>query len=164
MVELERIVCPVDLSELSLRPLAYAGAIANWYDAPVTALHVVPSFEPMEVRAGALFDPVQFVYPMPREQVLKQLRQAVHAAALATDNVELAAEAGEPVATIVDQALARRADLARLGYRASAAESPLSGLDGAAPRPWFPSRRGAADDSVSHRLLIGGAAGRWICG
>jgi nucleotide-binding universal stress UspA family protein len=115
VVELKRIVCPVDLSELSLRPLAYAGAIANWYDAPVTALHVVPSFEPMEVRASTLFDPVQFVYPMPREQVLKQLREAVHAAALATDNVELAAEAGEPVATIVDQALARGADLLVMG-------------------------------------------------
>ena len=60
----------------------------NGTTAPVTALHVVPSFEPMEVRASTLFDPVQFVYPMPREQVLKQLREAVHAAALATDNVE----------------------------------------------------------------------------
>jgi nucleotide-binding universal stress UspA family protein len=100
---------------MSLRPLAYAGAIARWYDGALTALHVAPTFEPMEVRAGALFDPVQFVYPMPREQVLDQLRQAVDAAHVSNERVELAAEAGEPAATIVDQAVARRSDLVVMG-------------------------------------------------
>jgi nucleotide-binding universal stress UspA family protein len=110
MFEVKRVLCPVDLTELSIRPLAYAGAIANWYRAQLTALHVVPTFEPMEVRAGALFDPVQFVYPMSREQVLERLREAVHTAG-AIDQVDVAAEAGEPAAVIVDQASAHRADL-----------------------------------------------------
>ena len=111
MVELKHVLCPVDLSELSIRSLAYGGAIAKWYQGELTALHVVPTFEPMEVRAGALFDPVQFVHPMPREQVLERLRQAVNTAGVAIDDVDVAAEAGEPAAVIVDQALARRADL-----------------------------------------------------
>jgi nucleotide-binding universal stress UspA family protein len=110
MFEVKRVLCPVDLTELSIRPLAYAGAIANWYRAQLTALHVVPTFEPMEVRAGALFDPVQFVYPMSREQVLERLREAVHTAG-AIDQANVAAEAGEPAAVIVDQASAHRADL-----------------------------------------------------
>jgi nucleotide-binding universal stress UspA family protein len=114
-LELKRILCPVDLSEFSLRPLAYAGAIANWYDGAVTALHVVPSFEPMELRAAALFDPIQFVYPMAREQVIERLRQVVHTAGVATDNADLAAEAGEAAATIIDQAVLRRTDLLVMG-------------------------------------------------
>ena len=114
MFEVRRVLCPVDLTEFSIRPLAYAGAIANWYRAQLTALHVVPTFEPMEVRAGALFDPVQFVYPMTREQVLERLREAVHTAG-AIDRVDVAAEAGEPAAVIVDQASAHRADLLVMG-------------------------------------------------
>jgi nucleotide-binding universal stress UspA family protein len=111
MFEVKRVLCPVDLTELSIRPLAYAGAIASWYRAALTALHVVPTFEPMEVHAGALFDPIQIVYPMSREQVLERLRQAVHTAGVAINQVDVAAEAGDPGAVIVDQSLVRRADL-----------------------------------------------------
>ena len=80
MVEFTRILCPVDLSELSVRTLAYAGAIASWYEAHLTALHVVPSFTPMDVRTG--LEPVSMVYPISRDEVLEQLRQAVVAAGL----------------------------------------------------------------------------------
>ena len=111
MFEVKRVLCPIDLTELSIRPLAYAGAIASWYQAALTVLHVVPRFEPMEVRAGGLFDPVQFVYPMSREQVLERLREAVHMAGVAIDQVDVAAEAGDPGAVIVEQSLVRRADL-----------------------------------------------------
>jgi nucleotide-binding universal stress UspA family protein len=52
VVEFKRILCPIDLSDLSVRTLAYANAIASWYDARLTALHVVPSFTPMDVRTG----------------------------------------------------------------------------------------------------------------
>jgi nucleotide-binding universal stress UspA family protein len=77
----------------------------------VTVLHVVPTFEPMELRAGALFDPVQFVYPLPRERVIGRLREAVEAAGVTTRDIEVTAEAGEPVAVIVDQAVSRRSNL-----------------------------------------------------
>jgi nucleotide-binding universal stress UspA family protein len=66
VVEFKQVLCPIDLSGLSIRSLAYAGAIAKLYDGELTALHVVPTFEPMEVRAGALYDPVRIVYPMSR--------------------------------------------------------------------------------------------------
>ena len=155
MVELKRVLCPVDLSELSIRPLAYGGAIAKWYQGELTALHVVPTFEPMEVAPGALFDPVQFVYPMPREQVLERLRQAVNTAGVAIDDVDVAAEAGEPAAIIVDQSLARagrsrghgdtrakrvRPASAWLGDRKGAAESTMSRPDRAASRGRVPCR------------------------
>jgi len=113
VVEFKRILCPVDLSELSVRTLAYAGAIASWYDAHLTALHVVPSLTPMDVRTGV--EPVSMVYPLSRDEVLEQLRQTVAAAGLGEGTVALTAEAGEAAATVVDQAVAMRADLVVMG-------------------------------------------------
>ncbi len=113
MVEFKRILCPVDLSELSVRTLAYAGAIASRYDAHLTALHVVPSFTGMDVQTG--LEPVSLVYPVSRDEVLEQLRQTVAAAGLGEGTVALMAEAGEAAATVVDQALATRADLLVMG-------------------------------------------------
>jgi nucleotide-binding universal stress UspA family protein len=113
VVEFKRILCPVDLSELSVRTLAYAGAIASWYDAHLTALHVVPSFTPMDVRTG--LEPVSLVYPVSQDEVFEQLRQTVAAAGLGEGTVTLAAEAGEAAATVVDQALATHADLLVMG-------------------------------------------------
>jgi nucleotide-binding universal stress UspA family protein len=110
MMTLTQVLCPVDLSELSIRALVYAGAVAEWYGSQLAVLHVVPSFEPMEVRAGALFDPVQFAYPMTRDQIEERLRDAVRAAGI-TSRVTCVAAAGEPAAVIADQTLATTAEL-----------------------------------------------------
>ena len=114
MVEFKNILCPIDLSEASVRPLAYAVAFARWYEARLTVLHVVPTFDPMQVRSG-LGNPVHIVQPMPREQVLDELRLALGAEQTATLDVTLAAEAGDTVATIVDRAVTMPADLMVLG-------------------------------------------------
>jgi nucleotide-binding universal stress UspA family protein len=106
VVEFKNILCPIDLSEASVRPVAYAAAFARWYQARLTVLHVVPTFDPMQMRSG-LGDPVRIVQPMPREQVLDELRAAL--------DVALAAEAEDTVTTIVDRALAMPADLTVLG-------------------------------------------------
>jgi nucleotide-binding universal stress UspA family protein len=111
MVALKHILCPVDLSELSIPPLAWAGGIAEWYQSQLTVLHVVPSFEPMEVRPAALFDPVQFVYPMSQEQIEERLRDAMRTAGVTADDVRVAAKAGDPSHVIVNEALATGADL-----------------------------------------------------
>jgi nucleotide-binding universal stress UspA family protein len=42
MVTVSRILCPVDLSEFSRRALSHALALAGWYGAELTALHVRP--------------------------------------------------------------------------------------------------------------------------
>ena len=55
MIEIKRILCPIDFSEYSGHALDYAVAMAGWYGATVTALHVyaewpavgmIPSFGP----------------------------------------------------------------------------------------------------------------------
>jgi nucleotide-binding universal stress UspA family protein len=48
MLTLQRILCPVDLSESSRRALHYARALSEWYEAPLTVFHVcvdLPVFE-----------------------------------------------------------------------------------------------------------------------
>lgn len=48
MLTLQRILCPVDLSESSQRALIFAKALSSWYEAPLTVLHVcvdLPVFE-----------------------------------------------------------------------------------------------------------------------
>ena len=41
MVEIRRILCPIDYSDSSRHALEHAVAIAKWYDSEITALHVV---------------------------------------------------------------------------------------------------------------------------
>lgn len=115
MVEFRQILCPVDLSDASVRPLAHAAAFARWYGAALTVLHVVPTFEPVQVRPGGLSDPVRFLHPMPREEVLEELGRVLEAAGASGIQAARAVEAGDPPATIVDQALATRADLLVMG-------------------------------------------------
>lgn len=43
MIQITRILCPVDLSEISRRALEHATVLARWYDARLTVLYVVPS-------------------------------------------------------------------------------------------------------------------------
>jgi nucleotide-binding universal stress UspA family protein len=58
MIRICRILCPIDLSDTSLRALSQACALSRWYDAPLTALLVeAPSLadaSPREVWRGQM--------------------------------------------------------------------------------------------------------------
>jgi nucleotide-binding universal stress UspA family protein len=42
VIEIKQILCPIDFSNFSRRALDHAVALARWYGASVTALHVIP--------------------------------------------------------------------------------------------------------------------------
>ena len=113
MIEFKQIICPVDFSESSVRALAYAAALARWYDAQLTVLHVVPTFEAMQVR-GDLVEPIRVVTPMAREQVIEEMSRSLNLAVLSSRATPIA-ESGDPQATIIDQALSKKADLIVMG-------------------------------------------------
>lgn len=115
MVEFTHILCPIDLSELSLRPLAHAAALARWYKARLTVLHVVPTFEPIPARSASLDGLAHGLYTVSREEILAELRRAVDDAGAGSLDVNLVAEAGDASRTIVDQTLKDSADLVVLG-------------------------------------------------
>jgi nucleotide-binding universal stress UspA family protein len=49
MIEISRILCPIDFSEFSRHALDYAVAIARWYGSRVTALHVFTAWPAVDV-------------------------------------------------------------------------------------------------------------------
>lgn len=161
MIEFKRILCPVDFSDSSIRALAHAEALARWYEAQLTVLHVVPTFEPIQVQAE-LGVPVQIVNPMPREEVVRQMRPFLERAGVSSE-AQLIAEAGDPRTTIVDQALTTRADLIVIGTHGrrgftrlllgSVAETVLH----AAPCPVMtvsPHTEAAASDVVTFKRIL----------
>jgi nucleotide-binding universal stress UspA family protein len=111
MSSLNSVLCAVDLSELSIPALAWADAVSQWYRSELRVLHVVPSFEPTALPSGALFEPVQFLYPMTEEQIQERLRDAMRMSGVSADRATAVAKAGNPVDVIVDQAQAIGADL-----------------------------------------------------
>jgi nucleotide-binding universal stress UspA family protein len=113
VVEFTHILCPVDLSESSAHSLVHAAALARWYGAALTVLHVVPTFDPVEVR-GDLGVPIQIVNPMPRGRVLEEMHRVV-ALAVGSTKASLSAESGDARTVIVDQALTIKADLIVMG-------------------------------------------------
>ena len=76
-------------------------------------LHVVPTFEAIQVR-GELVEPIRVVTPMPREQVLEEMTRSLNLAALSSRAIPIA-ESGDPQATIIDQAISKKADLIVMG-------------------------------------------------
>ena len=113
MIVFNQIICPVDFSESSVRALAYAAALARWYDAHLTVLHVVPTFESMQVR-GDILEPIRVVTPMPRERVLEEMSRSLNLAAL-SPRASSVADTGDPQVTIIDQAFSKKADLIVMG-------------------------------------------------
>jgi nucleotide-binding universal stress UspA family protein len=114
VIAFRNILCPIDLSEQSIGPLVHAVALARCHNARLTVLHVVPTFVAMQVPSGVLGKPVRLVYPMPREEVLGEMRRVARLAGVPADAV-LATESGDPSSKIVDHALAIRADLLVMG-------------------------------------------------
>ena len=107
VIEFKQILCPTDLSEPSIRSLTYAAAFARWYEARLTVLHVVPTFEPITA--------VQVVFPMSRDEVLDEMRRITDKAGMGSIHPRLSAHEGDPARNIVDQALEIAADLVVMG-------------------------------------------------
>ena len=115
MVEFKHILAPTDMSEASRLALAYAAAFASWYGANLALLHVVPTFDAIQMPPGTLGESVQVVYPSSREEVIATMQRHAEAAGVASAAPYLMAEAGDPVDTIVDQAIGMPADLIVIG-------------------------------------------------
>lgn len=115
MVEFKHVLCPTDLSESSNPALGYGAAFATWYGARLSLLHVVPTFDAIQVPPSTLGEAVQVVYPSTREEVLASMKKQADATGAAAADPYLIAEAGDTVQAIVDQALGLSADLVVLG-------------------------------------------------
>jgi len=114
MIEFQNILCPTDLSDPSLRSLTYAAAIARWYGARLTVLHVVPTIAPVALPPG-LSEPQQVFAVTPREVILGELNRVVELVGATDLEPALSVLDGDPTRVIVEQAVATGADLLVMG-------------------------------------------------
>jgi len=85
VVEIRRVVCPVDFSDFSRRALDYAVAIARWYGSRLTVLHVhsvmMPSIAQLAGLAPGRMEAL-VLSPADRKQLHEQLKGLTSAEAL----------------------------------------------------------------------------------
>lgn len=111
MIDLKRILCPIDFSAFSRRAFAYAVALAKWYEARITALHV---FEPPVVPGFEPYPPPRSSYP-PADRIKAEVERFVEPLTDSRVPVETAVEEGPVARTIVATAARLPAGLTVLG-------------------------------------------------
>jgi nucleotide-binding universal stress UspA family protein len=115
MIEIQRILCPVDFSEHSRRAVDHAIAIARWYGSTVTALHV---FSPAPVAAygpGPVILEPMVLTDADRDQLLAETRAFIAAEAAPEVAIDAVVRQGYAARGILEQAEGMRADLIVIG-------------------------------------------------
>jgi nucleotide-binding universal stress UspA family protein len=107
MITVSHILCPVDLSDLSARAVAYALAMARWYEARLTLLHVF-------VNTGVVDLPPIVLEQADRAAILDDMRHLAEPSQGLPVEV-LVREASDAPAEILQQAKALGADLLVIG-------------------------------------------------
>jgi nucleotide-binding universal stress UspA family protein len=113
MIEIRHVLCPVDYSETSRHALEHALAIAKWYDARVTVLHVIHPLlvlDPPVLFVEASSDTALPDVGSMRERLRKWLDTAK-----APGDIEMAVDEGNPVGLILSHAASLPADLIVMG-------------------------------------------------
>jgi nucleotide-binding universal stress UspA family protein len=115
MIEIRKVLCPVDLSEYSRHARDHAFAIAGWYGSSVTVLHVVAR-EPVAAYAPGFggFPPV-ILPPPDRAELRIGLRRFVEADANPAVPIDVVMRDGDAVPEILALAKELPADLLVLG-------------------------------------------------
>jgi nucleotide-binding universal stress UspA family protein len=111
-MQVQRVLCPVDLSDPSLRALHHAAALATHHGATLYALHVVPDAVP-PVLPLILAMPLAPAGDVP-DQVVRTFEAFLARAALRRPPIAMIRQ-GAVVAAIVDYAVEIAADLLVLG-------------------------------------------------
>lgn len=110
MVNIEHVICPIDLSTHSALALRHAAAWARWYDAWLHVLHVAPLPQPLLSPTGLLVAlPVQ-----PLDEIKAEVERFVADTLAGDDDRIVDVVQGQPAAAIVD-ASAREHSLLVMG-------------------------------------------------
>lgn len=118
MRSIRQILCPVDFSEASTHAAEQAIALAGWYKARVTALHV---YSPMFMPSPGLPSPEHGVPDSEAQRVRDQTEACFRNAAAAGVGVDVLVEVGLPAAHILDRAVGLPADLIVMGTHGTSA-------------------------------------------
>jgi nucleotide-binding universal stress UspA family protein len=112
-IEIRRILCPTDFSAFADRALSHAIALARWYEARLTVLHVLPP-------PPAPGSPFQAFAPPPPDtaaegRVLQSLARFTRPAEEAGVPIDVQLREGSPARTVLDLARTLPSDLIVMG-------------------------------------------------
>jgi nucleotide-binding universal stress UspA family protein len=163
MIEMTRILCPVDLSGTSRRALEHAAVIARWYDAQLVVLHVFNPAAPFPA-TGSEFVGYAPVLPPPvrGDDVLEEVRTFVAPVMREGPAPEIVVRDGTAVKQIVEQAEHLPADLVvigthgRSGFERFMLGSVTEKVVRKAPAPVLtvpPAERAVSAEAIFRRIL-----------
>ncbi len=119
MLNITRILCPIDFSDASRHALDQATVIAGWFEAPLTVLHVYNEvFLPVPGLAMPGFSTNLVFGEEERQKLMQEAGEFVAPAIAAGVQVELLVEAGQPIPHIL-AAAGRQIDLIVIGTHGS---------------------------------------------
>jgi nucleotide-binding universal stress UspA family protein len=113
MITIRRILCPTDFSEFGRRALRQAIPLAQWYEASLTALHVLPGAIPVDGMFPYALPPL--AHEGVRARVDQELVEFVAPAREAGVHADVLVREGTVPATILDVARGLPADLLVMG-------------------------------------------------
>ncbi|MBI2829205.1 MAG: universal stress protein [Acidobacteria bacterium] len=115
MIEIVRILCPIDFSDYSRRAFDHAVAMARWYDATITLLHVFSAVPVAAYAPGTPMHPSVVLTPSDREALLASMKRFAEDEAGPDLPVQCEACEGTAAAEILARARAMPSDLIVMG-------------------------------------------------
>ncbi len=113
IVDVERILCPVDLSDASRGALAHAIGVASWFSASLTVLHVDQPFAPAILTPT---DPTGILPPRPsRDELYREVQAFVETVDNRDVPVDIEIEAGAATSSILRAAERFGSDMIVMG-------------------------------------------------
>ena len=115
MIQLQRILCPIDFSDFSRRALDHALVLAHWYQSTVTLLHVreIALFAAYAPGSGVV--PSAMLTPDDRQAILSSMKRLAESEAGPGAPIDFQIAEGHVADAIVAQAMDARSDLIVLG-------------------------------------------------
>jgi nucleotide-binding universal stress UspA family protein len=113
MREINRILCPIDFSDVSRHTIEHAALLARWYEARITALHIATPVTMLSPDLALVGD----YAPKPTAEELEEERERTKAwfSPVTDVRVDVLVQTGQPARQILDAARCLPADLLVIG-------------------------------------------------
>ncbi len=115
MIEIKRILCPIDFSDHSRNALDHAVAIARWYGSTITLLHVCTAIPVAAYAPGTLILPSAVLTPADRDELRASMRRLADDEGVGDLPVQIEIIEGNTVGEILLTAERLQSDLLVMG-------------------------------------------------